>query len=147
MTLSRTLMSGVRHHGAPVMPLGPSMFAPDFRHFVGDLDLCLHSDLVPTAITRPCTGHLQPLHWNNLYVYIIYINKRLESLEASFFSLWKEKKIFSFLKENKVTQTIKLYNYKAYFHLIINHLISHFQITRPKQPFTIGRLKKIHMIH
>lgn len=52
MTLSRTrtLMSGVRHHDAPVMPLGPSVFAPDLRHLVGDLDLWLHSEQFLTAI-------------------------------------------------------------------------------------------------
>lgn len=43
-------MSGVRHHDAPVMPLGPSVFAPDLRHLVGDLDLWLHSEQFLTAI-------------------------------------------------------------------------------------------------
>lgn len=37
-------MSGLRHRDAPVMPLGPSVFVPDLRHLVGDLDLSLHSD-------------------------------------------------------------------------------------------------------
>lgn len=44
-------MSGVRHHDAPVMPLGPSLFVPDLRHLVGDLDLSLHSDQFLMAIT------------------------------------------------------------------------------------------------
>lgn len=55
-------MSGVRHHDAPVMPLGPSAFVPDLRHLAGDLDLLLHSDQFRMAIARthPCTptGHL-----------------------------------------------------------------------------------------
>lgn len=45
-------MSGVRHHDAPVMPLGPTVFAPDLRHLVGDLDLWLHSDQFLVAITH-----------------------------------------------------------------------------------------------
>lgn len=45
-------MSGVRHHDAPVMPLGPSVFAPDLRHLVGDLHLWLHSDNFLMAATR-----------------------------------------------------------------------------------------------
>lgn len=45
-------MSGVRHHDAPVMPLGPSVFTPDLRHLVGDLHLWLHSDQFLMAITQ-----------------------------------------------------------------------------------------------
>ena len=61
MTLSRTrtLMSAVRHHDAPVMPLGPSVFAPDLRHLVGDLDLWLHSDQFLMAITH--------IHWPSTF--------------------------------------------------------------------------------
>lgn len=33
-----SLMSGLRHRDAPVMPLGLSVFALDLQHFVGDLD-------------------------------------------------------------------------------------------------------------
>lgn len=52
MTLSRTrtLMNSVRHHDAPVMPLGHSVFAPDLRHLVGDSDLQLHRDQFLMAI-------------------------------------------------------------------------------------------------
>lgn len=58
-------MSGVRHRDAPVMPLGPSVFAPDSRHFVGDLDLWMHGDRFPMTIkgthahTHAHTGHFQ----------------------------------------------------------------------------------------
>lgn len=67
LTLSRTrtLMSGVRHHDAPVMPLGPSVFVPDLRHLVGDLDLSLHSDQFLMAITRTHRSSLS-------YLTIIY---------------------------------------------------------------------------
>lgn len=45
-------MSGVRHHHAPVMPLGPSVFVSDLRHLVGDLDLSLHRDQFLMEITH-----------------------------------------------------------------------------------------------
>lgn len=48
-------MSGVRHHNAPVMPLGPSVFAPDQRHLGGDFDPWLHSDQFLMAITHTDT--------------------------------------------------------------------------------------------
>lgn len=45
-------MSGVRHQDAPVIPLGPSVLAPDLRHLVGDLDLWLHSDQFLMTLTH-----------------------------------------------------------------------------------------------
>lgn len=55
LTLSRTrtLMSGLRHRDAPVMPLGPSVFVPHLRHLVGDLDLSPHSDQTHTHMHTP----------------------------------------------------------------------------------------------
>lgn len=53
LTLSRTrtLMSGVRHHDAPAMPWGLSVFAPYRRGLAGDWALCLHSDQFLMALT------------------------------------------------------------------------------------------------
>lgn len=51
-------MSAVRHHDAPVMPLGPSVFAPHLRHLVRDLDLWLHSDQYVMEITHVYTDRL-----------------------------------------------------------------------------------------
>lgn len=72
MTLSRTrtLMSGVRHRDAPVMPLGPSVFAPDLRHLVGDLDPRLLNDRFLMAIT-----HTWP-SWSSLVAAIILKKKK-----------------------------------------------------------------------
>lgn len=41
-------MSGVRHRDAPVIPTGPAAFAPDLRHFLGDLALSARGS-VPRA--------------------------------------------------------------------------------------------------
>lgn len=49
-------MSGVRHHDAPVMPSGPTVFAPDLRHFVVDLDLWLQTNLFFLAISHTDTA-------------------------------------------------------------------------------------------
>lgn len=71
-------MSGVRHHDAPVMPLGPSVFAPDLRHLVGDLHLWLHSDhFLMAAATR--TMVTLPTR-SSLVVVIILKKKRKKSL-------------------------------------------------------------------
>lgn len=45
-------MSGVRHHDAPVLPLGLFVLAPNRRHLVGDLDFWLHSDRFLMGIIR-----------------------------------------------------------------------------------------------
>lgn len=132
MTLSRTrtLMSGVRHHDAPVMPLGPSVFAPDLRHLVGDLDLWLHSDQFLMAITH--------MHWPSS---LVVKKKNLNICRSA----QSSQIITAFYK---ITQTIKLYDHKSI--LPLNYKSPHFiypnyktQSASPHFLLAVAELRKL----